>query len=81
MQPFDLFLFVVIYAVGAAVLFFMSRILRRAGEAANQARTANRLIAGLWIWPVFATVYAFNTGTDILWFAVSFVIPFASVSV
>ena len=76
MQPFDLFLFAVIYGVGFLVLLFLTRMLRAAGEAAGQAPTARRLILGLWVWPLVATAYALNTGTGIAWFGVSFAIPF-----
>ena len=76
MQPFDLFLLVVIYGAGSAVLLFLTRMLRTAGEAADRTPTARRLILGLWIWPVVASVYALNTGTSIAWFGISFVIPF-----
>lgn len=76
MQTFDLFLLAVIYGTAFLVLFFLTRMVRAAGESAQQAPTARRLILGLWIWPVIATAYALNTGTSIAWFGLSFVVPF-----
>ena len=76
MQTFDLFLLAVVYAVAFLVLLFLMRMVRAAGETAQQALTARRLILGLWIWPVIATVYALNVGTSIAWFGLSFVVPF-----
>jgi hypothetical protein len=76
MQPFDLFLLVVIYGAGFVVLLFWTRMVRAAGEAADREQTARRLNLGLWIWPVLATVYALNTGTGIVWFGLSFLVPF-----
>ncbi len=77
MSAFDLFLLIVIYGVGIAVLGFVSSTLLQAGRAANEFPTAGRLVAGLWIWAVLATLYALNTGTHFAWFGVAFGVPFA----
>ncbi len=76
MQLFDIFLLAVIYGTGFVVLFYLTRLLKSAGEAADRPATAHRLVVALWIWPVLATAYALNTGASIAWFGISFVIPF-----
>ena len=71
--------FVVIYAVGLAVLVFLTHLLSEAGHRVGEAgrRTARRLIAGLWIWAAVANAYALVTGPDFLWLAPSLIIPLA----
>lgn len=77
MQAYDLFLLVFIYGVGAAVLIYTSGTVLRAGHAASEAPTARRLVWGLWLWSLLATVYALVSGASFAWFGVAFAVPYA----
>ena len=77
-MPADKILFfIIIYGVGAAVLFFVSHTLIEAGAKIGDRgkRTATRLVVGLWIWAAIANIYALMIGTGFIWLLPSFAIP------
>ena len=67
----------IIYIVGLAVLVFLTRTLKLAGQqmGADGPRTANQLIAGLWTWAVIANAYAHVTGPGFAWLAPAVALP------